>query len=136
MSDDIHFKFEKHHISNTPNRGQPASWAYLIREPDDSIGGLNLEVPAHQALIQQLTEAGFHIVPSAVYDEFLRSCRIQSHRMMSPEDHAAYIQTRYTFQRMRVLSGEITEGQLTWGEWEEYMPSSWGWYAPLIKPTL
>lgn len=125
----IDYDFERHHISsNNDDRGIPAEWVYLIKPPDDCIGGLDLELTRERALIDKALAEGFIRVSPNLYDEFLRSRKIKAFRI-SNEVGEIHMQDRYTFQHLRVATLQIGEGALTWGEWEEYEPTCIG-YPP------
>lgn len=137
------FKFESHCISNPPNQ-TPQSWVYLVKPPDDSIGGLDENSPRDRAFITECIAHGFELVKSSVYDEFLRSRRIRMSRKLDAAGFKEYVQHRYDVQRARVAMGELTTDDFTWGEWEEYMLGSIGYHIKmddtrwerLVQPAL
>lgn len=128
------YKFERHHISDTGNDRVPRQWVYMIRPPDDSVGGIDFSTSEGREAVAMLGGRGFVLVTSKVYDEFLRSRRIKYIRSHTAEEIYEFIQMRYDIQHARVaLVPGMTENELTWGEWEEFMPSSWGDYTQYDK---
>lgn len=120
----IDYDFEKHNIRASANR-VPASWVYLIKPPDDCIGGLDTNEPADCEYIHMAEQAGFIRVSPDIYDEFLRSRMVKAAQAGRFSEH---MQERYDIQRARVALYEIDSSQFTWGEWAEYQPDSLGYY--------
>lgn len=125
----IDYDFERHHIKSDNTDKVPDRWVYLIKPPDDCIGGLDLNKPTDHAYCMKAQKEGFILVGPNLYDEFLRSRRIKARKAGGDAGEKEYMQGRYTIQRLRVAMYELDSTQFTWGEWEEYTPSSIG-YPP------
>lgn len=122
----------QHNISNPPN-AVPRQWVYLIKPPNESIGGIDFNDAGAREFITAKGAEGFMIVKSDVYDEFLRQCRERARRDMDAAGFTEYLQQRYDIQRAKVFMLGIETSDLTWGEWEEYMPSSIGYTSKMDR---